>query len=109
MTQITATSLGTIASAAAEIAPEPLIESLVERLKSSDPIVRAVAAQNVLSDLRDIEADALQQDVKTRAASRAAARKIEKLTAQLDQLPLTAAAPEPDTAELLVPAGERPD
>lgn len=62
--------------------------------------------RKVLSDLRDIEADTLQQDVKTRAASRAAARKIEKLTAKLDQLPVMAAAPSPDTTQLPVIGSE---
>lgn len=63
--------------------------------------------RKVLADLRDIAADTLQQDVKTRAASRAAAWKIDKLTAKLDQLPVMAAAPKPETAQLPVIDGER--
>jgi hypothetical protein len=40
----------------------------------------------VLSDLRDITADTVQQDAKTRAASRAAATKTQNLS-EVGQLP----------------------
>jgi hypothetical protein len=49
--------------------------------------------REVLPDLHEIAADPILQDQRSRATSRAAARKIEVLTAKLDALPVTASAP----------------
>jgi HEAT repeat protein len=53
-----------------------------------------------LPALNEIVADGLQQDRRTRADSRKVARRIEELTAQLDQLPVTASPPAPDVDSL---------
>jgi len=50
--------------------------------------------------LQEIAADGLQQNRRTRADSRKAARRIEELTAQLDALPVIAGAPSMDVDSL---------
>lgn len=67
------------------------------------PIARALARiaernptpelTQVLPDLHEIAADPVLQDKRSRATSRAAARKIQTLTTKLDALPVTASAP----------------
>lgn len=56
--------------------------------------------REALPDLHDIAADQLQQDKRTRATSRAAARKIEALTVKLGELPVTSEVPASDSATL---------
>ena len=63
--------------------------------QSPTPELRAA-----LPDLKAVGADVIQQDEKTRAASRRAAHRIRVLTERLKNLPLPASAPEPDTATL---------
>lgn len=61
--------------------------------------------RDALPDLQEIVADPIQQDKRSRAASRAAARKIQALTAKLDALPVTATTPELTGSTLPRPAG----
>ena len=56
--------------------------------------------REALPELREIAADSIQQDKRSRAASRAAARKIDALTTKLDALPVVATAPGLDEATL---------
>lgn len=56
--------------------------------------------REALPDLHDIAADPILQDKRSRAASRAAARKIDALTRKLDALPVTASAPRLNEATL---------
>jgi HEAT repeat protein len=60
--------------------------------------------RKALPALNEIAADALQQSPRTRADSRRAAQRIEELTAQLDSLPVIAAAPSPDVETLPRPS-----
>lgn len=53
-----------------------------------------------LPDLKAVSADVIQQDEKTRTASRRAAHRIKVLTERLKNLPLPASAPAPDTTTL---------
>lgn len=56
--------------------------------------------RKALPELEEIAADNLQQDVRSRATSRRAARKIAKLTNSLKELPISAAAPHTDSTAL---------
>jgi HEAT repeat protein len=67
--------------------------------RNPTPVLRSV-----LSDLKAVAADVLQQHKDTRAASRQAAERIESLTEQLKDLPVAAFAPEPDGTALPRPA-----
>jgi HEAT repeat protein len=63
--------------------------------QSPTPALRAA-----IPDLKAVSADVIQQDEKTRTASRRAAHRIRVLTERLKNLPLPASAPEPDAATL---------
>jgi hypothetical protein len=56
--------------------------------------------REALPILQEIAADGLQQSRRTRADARAAARRIENLTARLDTLPVVASAPSLDVDRL---------
>ncbi|HTE18392.1 MAG TPA: HEAT repeat domain-containing protein [Armatimonadota bacterium] len=79
----------------------PVITEALARIAERHPTLEL---RNVLPDLRAVAADPLQQEKGTRAASRAAADRIDALTEKLQSLPLPASTPAPDVAALPRPA-----
>ncbi|HTE18393.1 MAG TPA: HEAT repeat domain-containing protein [Armatimonadota bacterium] len=82
----------------------PLCHAITEALTRIADRHPTPELRSVLPDLRAVAADSLQQEKGTRAASRAAADRIDALTEKLQSLPLPATTPAPDGATLPRPA-----
>jgi len=78
--------------------PCPVFSEALARIAERHPTPEL---REALPTLKEIAADNIQQDRRTRADSHKAARRIEALTAQLESLPVTASPPAACNAETL--------
>jgi HEAT repeat protein len=87
-----------------DTSPCPVFSEALARIAERHPTPEL---REALPTLKEIAADSIQQNRRTRANSRKVVRRIEALTAQLEALPVTASAPVTD-AEILPRASDGP-